>query len=158
MSTIVVGCPVSADNRNFSSSPRSSMILTARPRISARSSGDICGHGPSSKALRAAAQAASTSAAEASGTLPTNSPVAGECTSMTSEVAGSTHLPPMNSLSHSVLKAVLCVIGVTLPTIERNENLLQSGNQKGRNTSTRLLTANSRRPGSFTRPHAHLGW
>ena len=85
----------------------------------------MCGHGPSSKALRAAAQAAFTSASAASGTLPTSSPVAGECTSMTSEVDGSTHLPPMNSLSHSVLKAVLCVMGVTLPRSARNENLFQ---------------------------------
>jgi hypothetical protein len=53
--------------------------------------------------LRAAAQAASTSAAAAIGTLPTYSPVAGECTSMTSAVDGSTHLPPMNNLSYSVL-------------------------------------------------------
>ena len=34
---------------------------------------------------------------------------------MTSDVDGSTHLPPMNSLSHSVLKAVLCVMAATLP-------------------------------------------
>ena len=39
---------------------------------------------------------------------------------MTSEVDGSTHLPPMNSWSHSVLKAVLCVMTVTLPTEDRN--------------------------------------
>src|SRR4051812_39611981 len=93
--------------------------------MAARSCGDIFGHGPSSKALRAAAHAASTSAGAASGTLPTNSPVAGECTSMTSDVAGSTHLPPMKSLSHSVLNAVLCVMSVTLPTERQNENLLQ---------------------------------
>src|SRR6476646_10531885 len=127
MSTMGGGCPVSAASRNFSSSARSSMIFTAAVRIAARSSGDMCGHGPSSKALRAAAQAASTSAALASGTLPTNSPVAGECTSMASAVAGSVHLPPMNSLSHSVLNVVLCVMAVTLPTIPQNENLLQFG-------------------------------
>jgi hypothetical protein len=51
----------------------------------------------------AAAHAALTSASAASGTCPTFSPVAGENTSMTSEVDGSTHLPPMNSLSYSVL-------------------------------------------------------
>jgi hypothetical protein len=66
--------------------------------------------------LRAAAHAAFTSASLASGTLPTTSPVAGERTSMTSEDAGWTHLPPMKSLSHSVLKATVCVMTVTLPT------------------------------------------
>ena len=44
---------------------------------------------------------------------------------MTSEVDGSTHLPPMNSLSHSVLNVVLCVMSVTLPIERPNENLLQ---------------------------------
>src|SRR4051812_37143529 len=93
--------------------------------MAARSCGDIFGHGPSSKALRAAAHAASTSAGAASGTLPTSSPVAGECTSMTSAVDGSTHLPPMNNLSQCVLNAVLCVMSVTLPIGWSNENLLQ---------------------------------
>src|SRR5689334_20485592 len=127
MSTMVGGWPVSAASRNFSSSARSSISFTASPSTAALSCGDICGHGPSSKALRAAAQAASTSAALASGTLPTGSPVAGECTSMTSAVDGSVHLPPMKSLSHSVLKAVLCVMSVTLHIERRNENLLQFG-------------------------------
>src|SRR5258707_1141481 len=40
----------------------------------------------------------------------TSSPVAGERTSMTSDDDGSTHLPPMNSWSHSVLKVTLCVM------------------------------------------------
>ena len=63
----------------------------------------MVGHGPSSNALRAAVQAAFTSVSAANGTCPTFSPVAGENTSMISEVDGSTHLPPMNSLSYSVL-------------------------------------------------------
>jgi len=50
---------------------------------------------------------------------------------MTSDVDGSTHLPPMNNLSHSVLKAVLCVMSVTLPIEAPNENLLQSAVQQG---------------------------
>ena len=79
------------------------MSLTALLITAWRSCGVIRGHGPSSKALRAAATAASTSAAAAIGTLPTYSPVAGECTSMTSAVDGATHLPPMKSLSYSVL-------------------------------------------------------
>ena len=50
----------------------------------ARSFGGVVGQGPLSKAARAAATAASTSAAAAIGTLPTYSPVAGQCTSITS--------------------------------------------------------------------------
>ena len=64
-----------------------------------RSSGDIRGHSPSSKALRAAATARSMSAVVPSGTRPTTSSVCGEMTSMTSEPAGATHSPPMKSLS-----------------------------------------------------------
>src|SRR5438874_3978102 len=61
----------------------------------ARSDGDVCGHGPSSKALRAAATARSTSASEASGTTPMTSSVAGDTTSMVFPPAGATHSPPM---------------------------------------------------------------
>lgn len=82
---------------------RSSITLSALAITAARSLGGVVGHGPLSKAARAAATAASTSAAAASGTLPTYSPVAGQCTSITSEVDGSVHLPPMKSLSYSVL-------------------------------------------------------
>ena len=102
MSTIVGGWPVSAASRNF----KLVCALLHELDGGGEDGGALLrrreGHGPSSNASRAAAHAASTSAAAASGTLPTNSPVAGECTSMTSDVAGSTHLPPMNSLSHSV--------------------------------------------------------
>src|SRR5579884_3455483 len=90
----------------------------------ARSAGGVEGHGPVSNALRAAATAASTSAAAASGTLPTYSPVAGQCTSMTAEVDGAVHVPPMNSLSYSVFW--LSVMAPTLPTRTRNENTFQS--------------------------------
>jgi hypothetical protein len=103
MSTIICGCPVSACRRNLNRSARSAISATAVAMTAWRSCGVIRGHGPSSKALRAAAQAASTSAAAANGTLPTYSPVAGERTSITSEVDGSTQVPPMKSLSYSVL-------------------------------------------------------
>ena len=103
MSTIADGWPVSSVNRCVNRSLRSSSSLTTAAITAARSSGDILGQGPSSNALRAAAHAALTSASAASGTLPTYSPVAGECTSMTSDVDGSVHFPPMNSLSYSVL-------------------------------------------------------
>ena len=64
-----------------------------------RSSGASRGHSPSSKAVRAACTARSMSAVVPSGTRPTTSSVWGEMTSMTSEPAGSTHSPPMNSFS-----------------------------------------------------------
>ena len=66
-----------------------------RPIASPRSTGVMCGQGPSSNALRAAATARSTSAVDAWGTCPMTSSVAGEITSMTSEPAGATHSPPM---------------------------------------------------------------
>lgn len=42
------------------------------------------------------------------GTLPTYSPVAGQRTSITSEVDGLVHLPPMKSLSYSVALSDIC--------------------------------------------------
>lgn len=73
-----------------------------------RSCGGVEGQGPLSNAARAAATAASTSAAAAIGTLPTYSPVAGQRTSITSEVDGLVHLPPMKSLSYSVALSDIC--------------------------------------------------
>ncbi len=123
----------------------------------ARSFGGVVGHGPLSNAARAAATAASTSAAAASGTLPTYSPVAGQCTSMTSEVDGSVHLPPMKSLSYSVLWHV--AHGATLPKPKQNENMFsQYLGSRGWSTSTRLLTRNSRSTGTDVSHHAHRGW
>ena len=74
-----------------------------------RSSGDIRGHSPSSNAVRAAATARSMSAFVPSGTRPTTSSVWGEMTSMTSVPAGSTHSPPMKSLSWTCMGDVSCV-------------------------------------------------
>jgi hypothetical protein len=65
----------------------------------ARSVGVIFGHGPLSKAARAAATARSTSALDDAGTLPTTSSVAGFTTSIVSVPAGVTQSPPMNSRS-----------------------------------------------------------
>src|SRR5690606_2016375 len=157
MSIIVVGWPVSSLSRCLNSSARSSISLTALASTACRSSGDIRGHGPSSNALRAAATAASTSALAASGTLPTYSPVAGERTSMTSDDDGWTHLPPMKSLSHSVLYAV-CVMALTLPSETPNENLFQLTISGGLKTSTRLLTRNSRTTGARVSHQPHFGW
>ena len=123
----------------------------------ARSFGGVEGHGPLSNAARAAATAASTSAAAASGTLPTYSPVAGQCTSMTSDVDGSVHLPPMKSLSYSVVacSVVTWLMAATLPKPTRNENTFH---YCGWSTSTRLLTRNSRSTGTAVSHHAHCGW
>ena len=118
----------------------------------ARSFGGVVGQGPLSNAARAAATAASTSAAAAIGTLPTYSPVAGQCTSMTSEVDGSVHLPPMKSLSYSVLMSPMAP---PYPSRPQNENMFH---YRGDSTSTRLLTRNSRSPGTDVSHHAHRGW
>ncbi len=69
-------------------------------RTAARSAGAMRGHGPWSKASRAAATARSTSATWASGTRPTSSSVVGETTSKAEEEDGSTHSPPMNRRSY----------------------------------------------------------
>ena len=73
-----------------------------------RSSGERRGHSPSSNAFRAASTARSMSAVVPSGTRPTTSSVCGEMTSMTSVPAGSTHSPPMKSLSWTCI--VMCLL------------------------------------------------
>ena len=110
-------------------------------------------HAIGSRALAAPPGAA----AAAIGTLPTYSPVAGECTSITSEVDGATHLPPMKSLSYSVLYAA-CVMQITLGDESRAREPVSFGGHLRRSTSTRLLTRNSRRPGTEVSHHAHRGW
>ena len=81
-------------------SPISAVIWAAAlDRTSARSSGDMRGQGPRSKAVRAAATALSMSASVPSGTRPTTSSVEGEITSMTSVPSGATQSPPMNRRS-----------------------------------------------------------
>ena len=74
---------------------------------SIRSAGVSRGHGPSSNAFRAAATAASMSAALPSGTRATTSSECGETTSSTASVAGLAQAPPMNSASRSrVMRSV----------------------------------------------------
>ena len=76
--------------------------------VDALGSGLIRGHGPSSKARRAAATAASMSAAVPSGTRATTSSVCGEITSMQRRCpAGSAQSPPMNRVSRSSVTVVL---------------------------------------------------
>ena len=68
---------------------------------SIRSCGDIRGHGPSSKARRAAATAASMSPVDPSGTRATTCSECGETTSSTSVPAGAAQPPSMKNASRS---------------------------------------------------------
>jgi hypothetical protein len=81
-----------------SGSRRASSSAIAR-RNSPRTEVGIRGHGPSSKAWRAAATARSMSAAVPSATRPTTASLFGQISSIASSPLGSTHLPPMKSLS-----------------------------------------------------------
>ncbi|HTZ22468.1 MAG TPA: hypothetical protein VMC83_00605 [Streptosporangiaceae bacterium] len=94
---IEIGMPFWALTRRAISSARASSSAASRSRAAARSAGSHCDHpAGSSKALRAAATAASTSASAASGTEPMFSSVLAEITSMVAELLGRTHSPPMN--------------------------------------------------------------
>ena len=97
ISTVAPGAPISLVSTVLKSSSRSVSSSLNRAITLARSAGDVVGHGPWSKARRAAATAASTSASTASGTDPTTSRVAGERTSKRLSLAGATHSPPMRS-------------------------------------------------------------
>ena len=55
--------------------------------------------GPRRRPVRAATTAASTSPADARGTRPTTSPLAGDRTTRTSESTEATQSPPMNNRS-----------------------------------------------------------
>ena len=103
MSDHCFGEPFSEEMTSAMSCARDWRAPESRLMPSARSAGVILGHGPSSKARRAAATAASMSAGDASGTRPMTSSVWGETTSMTSVLAGFTHSLPMKSVSRSVI-------------------------------------------------------
>ena len=70
--------PISSTVTPAMSASRSRRIAPARASTSARSAGVMRGHGPSSKAARAASTARSMSAVVATGTSPTTSSVDGE--------------------------------------------------------------------------------
>jgi hypothetical protein len=72
-----IGMPISSTWSRFSSSPCSLIRLTSREKYFLRSLAVRRGHGPSSKARRAAATARSTSAAVPMAKLVTTSLVAG---------------------------------------------------------------------------------
>src|SRR5438270_8636309 len=128
----VGGWPVSPARRWVNLSLRSSSNFSALASTAARSLGGVVGQGPLSNAARAAATAASTSAAAASGVLPTYSPVAGQWTSMTSELDGSVHLPPMKSLSYSVgLLSVICAAPPHCSALHRRRRAWRHPTQGG---------------------------
>ena len=65
----------------------------------------------------------------------------------------------MKSLSYSVVACSRLVstwlMAATLPKPTQNENMFH---YRGRSTSTRLLTRNSRSTGTDVIHHAHRGW
>jgi hypothetical protein len=89
------GDPFSEEMVSARASDRDCNAPESRLIPSARSAGVMRGHGPSSKARRAAATARSMSAGVASGTRPMTSSVCGDTTSMVPLPEDSTHSPPM---------------------------------------------------------------
>ncbi len=89
-----IGMPISAVTRRAVSSPRASIAAASRSMAAARSAGSACGHGPESKATRAALTATSTSAPVIEGTAPVTSSVAGLTIVITSAEPDPTRRPP----------------------------------------------------------------
>ena len=90
-----IGEPISSVIVFATSSWRAWISWEIFSMMSARSAGVMRGHGPASKARRAACTARSTSSVDASGTVAMTSSVSGEITSMVDVPAGSTHSPSM---------------------------------------------------------------
>ena len=76
---------------------RDSRISAIASNFAARSDGFMYGHGPSSKARRAASIARTAVFGVASGTDPITSSVAGSTTSIDPSAASDVHLPSMNN-------------------------------------------------------------
>ena len=91
----LIATPISSTVIPAMSAERLRSRSAARASTSARSSGARRGHGPSSKAVRAAPTARSMSASVASGTSPTTCSVEGETTGSVSVPVGSTQRPSM---------------------------------------------------------------
>ena len=89
-----IGMPISAVTRRAVSSPRASSAAASRSMAAARSAGPACGHGPVSKACRAALTATSMSAPVIEGTAPATSSVAGLTIVITSAEPDPTRRPP----------------------------------------------------------------
>ena len=87
--------PVSSDSARANSLASRSMMSATRNSSSARSRSVVCGHGPVSNAVRAAAMAARVSSAVASATVATSVPSAGQRISRVPPSAASRHAPPM---------------------------------------------------------------
>ena len=94
-----MGAPFSEVMVRASSSARSPMPAAMRPTASIRSATALVGHGESSKAVRAAATARSTSPGPATGTVPSTCSVWASTTSRVSPVDGTSHRPPTNRRS-----------------------------------------------------------
>ena len=94
-----IGIPSSVVISAASSSPRSPSFSPMAAQRRARSSGGVCDH--ESNAARAARAARSASSGVPSGTRPMTSSVVGLTTSIEPSPAGSTHSPPMKSLSRT---------------------------------------------------------
>src|SRR5947209_105554 len=104
------GDPISVVIVSANSCDRAWMPCDSARIMSARSLGVVCGHGPSSNALRAASTARSMSPSAPSGTTPTTSSVAGLITSMVLPLAGATHSPPMNRTSRFSTRASIAFL------------------------------------------------
>jgi hypothetical protein len=91
-----MGIPFSAVTVSARRVARASISLENRSRASARSAGSRSDQPVPSKARRAAATAASTSAARPTGVRPMTSSVEAETTVLTSGEWGATHWPSMN--------------------------------------------------------------
>ena len=94
-----IGIPSSIVMSAAMSSPRSASFAPMAPHSRARSSAGVCDQ--ESNAARAARTARSASSALPSGTRPMTSSVVGFTTSMIPSPVGSTHSPPMKSLSRT---------------------------------------------------------
>ncbi len=88
-------CPESAVSHSTSSSWRAMMPSSTRSMAAVRSAGGMFGHGPWSKAFRAAPMARSTSCTSPRATFAMGSPVDGLCVSKDWPEAESTNSPPM---------------------------------------------------------------
>src|SRR6516225_6638110 len=115
---------------------RSASLLSSRPRSEAF----ILGHGPSSKALRAALTARSTSALSPSATWQMVSPVAGLTVGNVLPETLSCHLPPMNS-GWSLTRGGLTVrafdgVAVAMMSSGKGEGYATLGRSRGRDCRT----------------------
>ncbi|CAM5732180.1 hypothetical protein SALBM311S_01603 [Streptomyces alboniger] len=118
--------PVSRDSARASAALSRTSSSATRSSRSPRSFGDVRGHGPSSKARRAASIAATVSLPPASSTTPTREPSAGQRISRVRPSTAPRHAPSMNrsamaasslSTSHSWKIPMWCSVGTSTPPL-----------------------------------------